>query len=498
MKASPATRVASARQARALTGDVGIMIAKELLNAAQSRLARHYLSQLRAASATYSHGMATIPHALTRFDADWLQIRHWQSWSAEWTLQDRDRAELCASFAASHFALLRIRLSNQELLDWLLRALAAAEVLNQARTERELLHYVVLAHLEVEAWDVGLRYAERLLTQSRDAQDRLGEARALMHMGAVKNMRGQNDLAEVDLKNSLRLLKSMTTSLDYARAMNHLGRVAVFRGDYSSARNYHVACVTAAESANNPAFLAAALYSGSGSFLFLNEVRAAQEYAQRAVNVTRLLGNPRSLMGAYISLGHVQKQLGDYVDACRSYEEGVTQLRLGGPPSSLINGLYGWAQAQFLLGEPEKAMVLLDEALSLAVDRHIPFRICEVAADRALIASVMNDRVIGIDSLRACVTQCQIIKTARYNLMTVGAGVVVAGTFGYAEQAAQWMGCVSGCPEYVERMGIFQSACRRLETELGSERYHVLLEQGKARSLDDVVLEIDKFAMRDA
>jgi tetratricopeptide (TPR) repeat protein len=466
------------------------MIATQSLQAAHYRLARHYMTRLCALSASYEHGHHHISSALASLDTDWPHLRQWQAWSAQWTNADLERARLCVEYVVSNFAILRLRLSPQDLLAWLHRSLNAAQEIEDRRAERELLHLICLGYLEIESLDESQQYATQLLEQSHTARDRLGQARAWLHLGSTNIHRGRYDQAEEELQRGLRLLQGMDAELDKARLYNHLGRIAVFRGDYPKARDLHLKYIRIFSDLGNLLGKGGGLFSLSGICLFLGDRQAAADYARQSVEIYHALGKPNLLMGSLIALGHAEKALGDYETACQHYAEGINALRAGGAPSTLINGLYGWAQAQVMMGNVQRAMELYTEALQCAVDAKLPFRICEVAADMVLAECIRKDEISAAGYLKECVIQAQFMKTARYSLTAVGAAVVFGAAFGSVEQAALWAGTLRDRPEYVEKLGIFNRTCQQLERELGAERFTMLLQQGKSLSLQSVLESI--------
>jgi hypothetical protein len=55
-----------------------------------------------------------------------------------------------------------------------------------------------------------------------------------------------------------------------------------------------------------------------------------------------------------------------------------------------------------------------------------------------LVECLRKDEANAARYLRECISQAQFLKTARYSLMAVGAGIVFCTAFGSAEQAAPW------------------------------------------------------------
>lgn len=466
------------------------MIAAQSLQSAQLRLARHYLNRLRTVNEIYQRGNQQVANALGQLDADWLQVRQWQAWSADKSTSDAERQRLCANYVLSHFPILRVRLSNDELVTWLQQALLAAENLGDAASERELLSLLLIAFQEVGSQEPVLEMGNQLLEKSRAARDRLNQGRAFNAFANVHVARGQHDLAEKYLQESLKYLRKAGDGIDLARALNQSANLALFRGDYARSRDLRLECIAILEKQGNLLAVGSSLYGISGVYLFLGDKEAALSSAQRSVEICRSLGNPTVLRVSYVVLAHAEKELKRYADACRHYEEGIAILRQGSSATHLMTGYFGWGEAEFSLGHHDHARELFDEALRLSRDGNLPYRIAEVTADLVLLESVTNRFASALDYLRECITQARHLNTARYDLIAMGAATVLWHGLGRYEQAALWAGLVVGRSDYIERMNVFAPTCYHLEAALGADRYQSLLEQGKTLSTGEALAQV--------
>jgi tetratricopeptide (TPR) repeat protein len=466
------------------------MIAAHTLQETRFRLARYYQGKLRGATETFKRGSQHAGAALAQLDSEWAHVNQWWTWSAGWSTDDMDRARLCADYTLSNFPVLRLRLPAHDLLAWLRRSLEAAQRLRNAAWERELLHYITVTHIDVENLDQAVPLATQLVQISQAAADALGQARGLLHLAAINTYRGRFDEAENQLQQAQILLDKIPADIEHAILYLRLANIAAFRGDYRAAHDLHLKQIAIVETQGNLLALNRALGALSGISLFLGEGAAAEQYAHRAVEICRTLGNPLVLIPSFIVLAHAEKNLGQYESACQHYEEGVNAMRIGAAASTLVNGLYGWAQANVFLGQVQRALQLYAEALGRARDAGLPYRVCEVAADMALVLSIQHDPDSARTALKECVRQAQFLKTARYHLMAIGAAVVFAQARGDAERAARWAGVVHERPEYVERLGIFKRTSGQLQAALGADVYEVLLAQGKGLAFETALAEI--------
>jgi hypothetical protein len=119
----------------------------------------------------------------------------------------------------------------------------------------------------------------------------------------------------------------------------------------------------------------------------------------------------------------------------------------------------------------------------------LPFRLCEVTASLVILQTRTGQLDSAVDYLEECITQAQILKTTRYDLIALGAAVVLWHGLAKVEQAARWTGLIAGRPEYIDKLKVFDQTCRQLETSHGTNRYHELQEQGRTLTLEAALNE---------
>ncbi|MEZ4669371.1 MAG: tetratricopeptide repeat protein [Anaerolineae bacterium] len=453
----------------------------------QFRLARHYFEKIKRGNAAIQRRGVSSAFWLNQVDLDWQQIERWQQWAVSGMKHDPARARLCVSIALENYYLLRARLPNAVYLHWYEQALEAARSWNDSYSLCRLLYRLAESYSSMtEDLASAERYAQELAELARADGDLSNLGRALSVLGAVESTRGNYDQAETILKEALEHLENCNASeIEKAKVRLWMGRIAVFRGNYALGYTEHMFYLYAYEAIKDELAVAGILPSISGICLYLGNKAEAVQHATNAVDYGRRLGLRRQLPVSLICLAHAEKAMGQLDEARLHYAEALNTGKSLVNPSSVINTYYGWAQACFLAGDAEQALERLEEGLALAHQHRFPFRICEVACDKAMIHATRHELKAAADCLSEAIKQAQHLGTARYWVMVTSAIAVVAEQSGYYQAAAGWAGRVLGRPELIDVMGLFAKSCQNLEAELGRNLYHKLTDAGREQTPDE-------------
>ena len=383
------------------------------LQTTQYRLAQHYLSKLQKAERATQRGRQNRVHWLNVVQQDWAQIKQWQAWSASWVDTEIEKARLCSAFPLATSSVLRIRQPPNEFLIWVQQALEAARKLNDSGAERTLLYYMCVAHLNMESMDAVDQYAHQLLDLAQALNDSVGLGRAWYMLGATNVFRGAYDKAESLLEKSLKVLSVHHASEELAAVWKNLGSVAFYRGDYRQAYNYHLKYLDVAITSESEGITGIAHLSLSGILICLHDYQAAEFHAQQAVAISRRIGFTRYVPVALLSLAHAEKWLGNFASACLHYEEALAQRSIM-TPSTVVNAVYGLGQARFRLGDLDGAFDHFDEALNIAREKKIQFRLCEVLPDMVVLHLTRNESGAAQERLHECVTVTMQLRTPAF------------------------------------------------------------------------------------
>jgi tetratricopeptide (TPR) repeat protein len=466
------------------------MVATQVLQAAQCRLAQHYLDKLRQAERATRRGRENRARWLNLMRQDWEQIKQWQAWSALWTDTEAERAHLCATFTIGTSDVLQVQLTPTEQLSWVQQSLDAARKLHDRDAERTLLYQLLMLKLTVEVLDQVDQDAHRLMEYAQAAQDDLSLGRAWYVMGTADFMRGGYDTAEDLLTRSLELLQACGAVEEVPIVWRGLGRVAQYRGDSRQAHTCFVQYLNAAAAVKNEQAVLNAHVALSGILLALRDYQAAAHHAQQAVVMARAFGMSRVLPPAMLSLAHAEKWLGEYDSACSHYQEAIAAARSHGSPSSVSNGLYGLGQARFFQGHPTAALPHLEEAMAIAQEARLPLRICEISHDLVLARIACNELDSARIQLREALSSARQLGTPHFWAKSLAAAITLWHHWGRHEQAAVWAGLLTHYTQNLHPTLFDATVYEQLEKALGTERYQQAVRRGKSLPLDATLSEI--------
>jgi hypothetical protein len=140
------------------------------------------------------------------------------------------------------------------------------------------------------------------------------------------------------------------------------------------------------------------------------------------------------------------------------------------------------------MGNPLAALARLQEGLQLARESGHPLFICTLQGYLSVTHLALNDADAARSALREVLTLVQNLDSHPQKVEAISIAVAYYQHLGLNEQAAVWTGTIMGDPNLDEAfdMPIYS----KLQTALGSRAYQRALDQGKTRSVDDVVAEI--------
>ena len=457
----------------------------------RQRLARHYLNELQAASAAFGSGHGHSAYGLERFDREWPQIKHWQTWSAAQSEQDPATASLCAHFPPAGAELLALRQTPQERIAWLTAGLRAARLIGDRRTEAECLFLM--------AWAL-------------HKQATIEEAASMGH-------------------EALALAEAMGDRVVTGRSVHLLGEIAVRRGEFGEAQRLHMRSLNLLRAAGDQAHLAEVYFSLSELAYLQGDFAGAREYASQSHALLEALGLSPTTNNNLAWLGVTTAETGDLAGGERYVRQSVELCRATGAQSTLAHGLYVLSGIARMKEDYPRALALVAESLQIAhaIDEEwlIPYLLLQranllgllddpsgaardidqaldmarrsgyrLALSTALIQRAEVQLVLGQAALtRSALREGLAIALSTRMALDQAHGVLVAARLweqkGARQTAAQWVGMLlsrSGVEQAVRKP--LEAFGRELEAELGPDEYAAALEDGRGLQLAEVVAEI--------
>jgi tetratricopeptide (TPR) repeat protein len=466
------------------------MTAAPAVLSAQYRLARYYLDKLRAADKAVRRGHETAAHGIRVFEMDQEQIDHWHTWVSSRSMQDQESARLCIEFALDGYQVLHIRQHPQERIGRLELALVAARRLYDTKAECALLFNLFRVYFAVNALDKANDYAQQLFSVANSVHDVLYYGRACYALGCIQEERGAYGEASRSYLESLDVFEELRAIEDMSDALNGLGSVALYLANYAQAHTYFLRHLALAEASGREMDICRALFAVAEGCMGLDDIVAAKTYTERGVALCRALNYKGMLCGGLLTLASCEIELGHLEEGCLYLEEGVQVARDIGSQRNVIHGLSTLGYTWFRLGSYAKALTILGEALELARQAGQPRFVCNALRTITNTHLMMDDLDSAQEELREGLVLAQSLGSDYQKAKTLCSAVLLWQRRGRLEQAAICAGSV------IERSDldwpVFAPIFASLEVSLGSERYQVALEQGKTKSLDDAVAEVQE------
>jgi tetratricopeptide (TPR) repeat protein len=458
------------------------------LQTTQYRLARHYLNKLRTADTAYRRGQSSIAYGLTLFDQEWEQIRHWQAWAAKQSASDDASAQLCKEFPLAGLEVMSSRCNAADHAVWLKAALESAQQFDDSEAERTLYYELAMIYYRLGSLERVEHLANQLLMLGEAASDLYSIQRAVHLLGVFAEDRGRYAEAEGYYQRALLLSMDLGVDDGTGRALNGLGAIAFYRGDYEKAYGYLAQQLELMEATGNKNKICHALISMGRILIGLKAYDRAGTYLQRAVNMCRTLGFRRLLGVGLLNLGESAAQQNQLESARRYFEEGIQAVRSTNTQRQVIRGLTMLGDTTMRLGDLPEALAHLQEGLHLARDAGLPRHICDLQRNLANTYLAMNDLDAARCALHEALTLAQRLGSAPQKVGAVSSAIAYFQRLGLHQQAALWAGSISEEP--ILDQPRYKVACQEIEASHGGETFQRTLGEGKARSLDDVVVEI--------
>ena len=380
---------------------------------AQQRYAAHYLQQLTSVMTDYRKGGQTSVQAIERFDLDWEQIKHAQSWLKQHT-QRRDIAVLCSEYSKIAFELLALRQPINERLDWLETALSAAQHLNDKSAEIE--HHIQLGHTYTEAGllDEAQTYFETAYQQAKTIRAQPEIARALTGLGEIYYTLGNYqqagdvlsqalELSEDSLEkgSTLKLLGNVSSglsdsdmalrhyqqALDIYETFNHLGGMAAcinnlgvesyLKGNYKAAIAYYKKSSQLYQQIGDKQGEALTL-SNLGDIAYYTDIGNPLAYYRSSLDIYRDIGNPHGIALVLGNMGSLLYVTNDLIPAQQCFQESLDLYQHIGDSGGIAFALSNLGVVAYQNEVYDLAIDYYHQAIAIFHDMGERFRVADV------------------------------------------------------------------------------------------------------------------------
>lgn len=466
------------------------------LQAAQYRLAQHYLNTLRTAQRIYQQGNENEAHALALFDRERDQVKHWQAWASTHASQDERAAALCSEYAQVSQDIFKLRLLPQEHFAWLEAALAAARLLGDRHAEAaHLLGMWETSVLIVEYQHV-IDYAQQALSIARQIGDLPLLAQALRVCGDAAGDRGNLEEAQTYYEQSLVLYRKVGDQRGTATILEALSVVALSRRDNAAAQTYLEQSLALYRTIGNQAGCADCLNNLGYLAIRLGNYAAATVYLEQALVIQRTLGNNSGLSSVLSNLGTTAYYQGEYPLALHYLEQALAVSRASGIRELIAIDLYKSGQVSMAERDLLRAQNYIEQSLVLSRSITIGTLLPVSLGNLAIVYLQLHQETLAYAALREGfeVADSLPVPFAHAKLLLLVAAARIWIIRGRPLQAAKWLGLVENHPHPAVKMTDIkrdvQVAREESAAAVSPEHFAAAWEEGKTLDVDTVVAEI--------
>ena len=232
---------------------------------------------------------------------------------------------------------------------------------------RALMHRSI-AFRQKGALQLAVRDTRRALGLAREYGSALDEAEARSHLGSAYGQQGRFPRAARELRAALRGYQELGNLYHLSQVHKSLGSVYAQLGDLSKAGAHFELARQGWQELGNQSQLAITLNNMSVLYFQQGQYESAQPLAEESISLAQSTGGLRDEAYAHMSLADIQRERGDYSAALGSYERSMEIARECMETPLLTYGAFGAGETYRLTGDVGRARAFLKEALAFAND----------------------------------------------------------------------------------------------------------------------------------
>ena len=368
-------------------------------------LAFYYFELLREANDLYQNDEDALESALNLFDLNWSNIQAGQKWSAQKSSEDTKIAKLCGDYCKEARALMPMRHTTGECIEWNESALTASRESENVESEKNnLLSLGVQLH-SLGYYDKAIEYLEEAqglscklghVADEKMSLDLLGQCclstgkfeRAIecftkvlefvrlegktskemevLHLLAQACFKGNDfERAELNFKLSLEKAQKLGNKEFQTEVLDDLGRLCTTVKKYQTAITYLKEAKTLAHQANLKKKEMSILENLSLTYMQMGKHKKAIECLDGAFEISRKLGDNRGQGIILKKMGDYHKSLKEYSSAIEKHERGLPKIRKFAVLPLEYSLLENLGNAYLELSRFEKSMICFRHSRSL-------------------------------------------------------------------------------------------------------------------------------------
>jgi predicted ATPase/DNA-binding CsgD family transcriptional regulator len=363
-----------------------LVTAGELERAQEAHAATYFSFMMQADAALLGVERETWPMWRNREQERWLDWQEQEYGNLRAALDlivERNEPEIALQFA--------VGLANL----WFFRGYASSEgprimerVLSAGGASRAMSRAKGWA-LYLAGWLAFYQSDERQALVSLEASERLfrglgytrGAAACLTVLGNIEHHRGNNDVGDAKLAESLALYREIGDRVGIAYALLTQGILAFFRGEFARSHTLCEESLVLSKEMGHTWLIATNLHYLGWALFLRGAYVGARQLSQESVALFKELGHAGFAVEAQIVLANEESALGDEVAAQALLEEALAQGRTMESQVDIARALCGLGRLALRRGDLVHARALYEEAvIILKQEAEIPDRVQWVLA----------------------------------------------------------------------------------------------------------------------
>jgi predicted ATPase/DNA-binding CsgD family transcriptional regulator len=278
-----------------------------------------------------------------------------------------------------------------------------------------------------------------------------------------------------------------------ARAIMTAGRLAWQQGDLAEARSLYEESLETYRTLGDKLGVTYALNGLANTVKLYGDYAAAAAHFAQSLKVARELGDKQRIAAALENLGEMALAQGDYDKARELDEEGLRLVRELDDKYGIGISLQGLGIVLLRQGDLKEARKLFEEALALYREVGEKRFSVVVLYELGQVAHAEGDDAQAAKLFTESLTSAHSLGDKIFAGLDLGGLATVAGIEGRSEWAARLFGAsdaiidTTGYLWFQADRAIFDRGKAAAYAELGDERWHRAVEEGRALSLDEAV-----------
>ncbi len=300
---------------------------------AEMRHAQHFLKVAGAADDLYMEGGAATSAGLRAFDQEWAHIAAAQTWAAAHADQDDEAAGICCELPLSLVHILKLRCHPAERIEWIERAIAAAQRLDRPLDLAALLAGLGSAFRHLGKQHKAIELYERSLAIARELGDLQQESLTLEHLGIAYTELGESLKAITLFQQRLLVARELGDRRAEGNALGNIGSIYTALGKlHQSIELFNQSLVIHRELGNRRGE-GTTLGNLGAAHACLGELDKAIVRYEQHLSIARELGDRRVEAITSWNLGDAYEKIGDLRRAIDTMQVRIDYERAIGHPA---------------------------------------------------------------------------------------------------------------------------------------------------------------------